>query len=157
MLQPVHNRPGPWRFLWSLALLSVFFTVPVMAQNEINAIRISSRLDFNAILITEVDLVFIYDQRLADQLPTLKGEWYTQKYDLLRNGTSGLEVITIYVPQGFDSLDVNLPEQSTDALRVFAVGSHEALESPVHDLSNRNRVLVEIDTFGLLVSELTDP
>ena len=156
-MQQRHNRPKSRPVLLSLALLSVFFCPPVMAENAISAIRISSRLDFNAILITEIDLVFIYDQQLADQLPTLKGEWYTQKYDLIRNGTSGLEVITTYVPQGFDSVNLILPEQSTDALRVFAVAYHEALETPVHELTNRNRVLVEIDEFGILVSELPSP
>ena len=147
-------RFWPRAHLLSLVLFSVIFAMPVVAENEISAIRITSRLDLNAIIITEVDLVFIYDQQLADQLPTLKGEWYTQKYDLLRNGTSGLDVITVYVPQGFDSENVNLPEQATDALRVFAVGYHEALDTPVHDLSNRNRILVEIDEFGILVSDL---
>jgi hypothetical protein len=129
-------------------------TTPAMAQNEVSEISVSSRLDFNNILITEVDLVFIYDQQLADQISVLKGEWYTQKYELLQNDTDGIDVVTIYIPQGFNSANVRLPEGSTDALRVFAVGYHESLDSPVHDLSNRNRVLVEIDEFGLLVSEL---
>ena len=125
------------------------------AENQLSDINISSRLDFNAILITEVDLVFVFDQRLADQLPTLKGQWYSQKYDLMRDGTAGLTVITISAPQGFDSANVNLPQQSTEAVRVFAVGYHEAQETPVHDLTGRKRVLVEIDEFGLLVSEQT--
>jgi hypothetical protein len=150
----MQNRSGPRAHLLSLIFLSIFFTMSAVAENEISSIRITSRMDLNAILITEVDLVFIYDQQLADQLPTQKGEWYTQKYDLVRNETSGLDIVTIYVPQGFDSENVNLPERATDALRVFAVGYHEALETPVHDLSDQNRVLVEIDAFGILVSEL---
>ena len=150
----MQNRSGLRAHVLSLVFLSIFFTMPAVAENEISAIRITSRLDLNAILITEVDLVFVYDQQLADQLPTQKGDWYTQKYDLLRNGVAGIEIVTIYVPQGFGSENVNLPDLATDALKVFAVAYHEALETPVHDLTSRNRVLVEIDDFGILVSEL---
>jgi ABC-type siderophore export system fused ATPase/permease subunit len=138
----------------SFLVIGVWLSISsAYADNQLSDIQVSSRLDFNAILITEVDLVFVFDQRLADQLPTLKGQWYSQKYDLMRDGTSGLTVITISAPQGFDSANVNLPEQSTQAVRIFAAGYHEAQETPVHDLTGRKRVLVEIDEFGLLVSE----
>ncbi|MBL4819708.1 MAG: hypothetical protein JKY98_01780 [Gammaproteobacteria bacterium] len=147
------NPPSSQTIIWLLSLLCFAITPAAIADNGISSIKILSRLDYNAIVITEVDLVFVYDQQLAEQLPTLKGEWYSQKYDLLKNDQSGMEVITISIPQGFDSQDVILPDQSTKAVRVFAAGYHDAQDMPVSDLTRWTRVLIEIDAFGILVSE----
>ena len=122
------------------------------AENSLNSVRIQSLLDFNAILITEVDVVLVYDQAMTEQLPDTKGGWYSTKYDLLRDEADGVEVITTSIPQGFDSVMVNLPENSQAAMKIFAVGYHEAQNTPIHDMTGFESSLIRIDEFGILVS-----
>lgn len=55
----------------------------VQAENTLRSVLIQSLLDFNAILITEVDMVFVNDEAMAPQMSTPKGECYEQKHDLL--------------------------------------------------------------------------
>lgn len=124
----------------------------VFAENSLSSVLIQSLLDFNAILITEVDVVFVYDQATAEGLPTSKGEWYAQKYDLLKDDPQELDVITTSIPQGFDSTTLSLPEQSASAVRIFAVGYHEAQGTAVHDMTDMDSTLIQIDQFGIRVS-----
>ena len=44
----------------------------VTAQGEVQSLFIQSRLDYNAILITEVDVVFVYDDSVLENFPTTK-------------------------------------------------------------------------------------
>ncbi len=44
----------------------LLFSGSVLA--EVNSVFISSRLDPNAIIITEVDIIFIYDEEISQRL-----------------------------------------------------------------------------------------
>ena len=48
------------------------------AQAEVQSF-VQSRLDYNAILITEVDVVFVYKDSVLENFPTTKTEWYANK------------------------------------------------------------------------------
>jgi hypothetical protein len=122
------------------------------AENSLSSVLIQSLLDFNAILITEVDVVFVYDLATAERLPATKGDWYAQKYDLLKDDPQELDVITTSIPQGFDSTTLSLPERSASAVRIFAVGYHEAQGAAVHDMTDMDSTLIQIDQFGIRVS-----
>ena len=136
----------------SLLALCLVLSNVVYGDNDLNRIRIQSLLDFNAILITEVDVVFVYDQATAEALPTTKGAWYAEKYDLLRDDPAQLDVVTTSIPQGFDSATLILPERAAQAVRVFAVAYHEAPGAALHDLTDRQSALIQIDPFGIRVS-----
>ena len=110
-------------------------------------------LDFNAILITEVDVVFVYDEQLAAELADTKGGWYSQKYDLDDSAAEALDVITISVPQGFNSANVSLPDRAASAIKVFSSAYHESQDTPIHELTTLSNVLIQIDEFGIVVSE----
>ena len=96
--------------------------------------------------------MFVYDEATAAQMPTTKGEWYAQKYDLLRDDSAELDVITTSVPQGFDSANLSLPDNSTEAVKVFAVAYHEAQGVAIHDITDMTRSLIQIDQFGIRVT-----
>jgi hypothetical protein len=136
---------------FALILLFVPFST-IHAENSLSNVLIRSLLDFNAILITEVDVVFVYDESLAARMPATKGEWYGQKYNLLRDDQVGIDVITTSIPQGFDSATLSLPDNSQTAIKVFAVAYHEGQGVPVHDMTNMESGLIQIDEFGIRVS-----
>ena len=58
----------------SVLLLVIAFRKP--SADEIN-IYISSTRDPNAIIITLVDIVFVYDQDIIAKLPPTKTAWYS--------------------------------------------------------------------------------
>ena len=122
------------------------------AENGLRNVLVQSLLDFNAILITEVDVVFVYDETAATRMPATKGEWYAQKYDLLKDDPDELDVITTSIPQGFDSASLSLPQNSKTAVKIFAVGYHEAQGVAIHDMTAMEGALIQIDQFGIRVS-----
>ena len=137
--------------MWTLLSL-IAMPMSAHAENSLRSVLIQSLLDFNAILITEVDVVFVYDEATAAQMPATKGEWYAQKYDLLKDDPVELDVITTSIPQGFDSASLSLPENSEVAVKVFAVAYHESQGVAIHDMTEMEESLIQIDQFGIRVS-----
>jgi len=119
---------------------------------EVNSVFISSRLDPNAIIITGVDVVFVYDQEIVDSFPATKTQWYSGKRRFTQEMGDGADVVSVSIPQGFDSTMVSLPQRRSEALKVFVIGQHDdALVAPM-DVTGFGNVLVEIDPFGIIVS-----
>ncbi len=121
---------------------------------EVNSVRISSRLDPNAIIITEVDIIFIYDQAIADNFPTAKSQWYSGKRRFTREAGDAVDIVNIFIPQGFDSVTATLPERKADAVRVVVFGYHDDSKAAPVDIHQWQDVAVEIDPFGIVVSSL---
>lgn len=133
---------------FSLFALAVWLA-PVQALPE--TIRIVSTLDPNAITITEVDIVFIYDADLASNFPATKKEWYAGKFMFTRNAGVKIDVVNTFIPQGFDSTTPPLPERRGDAVRMVVFALHDAPETPAFDITEFSNALIEIDPFGIRV------
>jgi len=119
---------------------------------EVSTVHISSRLDPNAIIITEVDIVFIYDQELAENFPLTKTQWYSGKRQFTREVGEAIDVVNIFIPQGFDSVTATLPERKGQAVRVVVFAQHDDSKAAPVDITEFSSVLVEIDPFGIVVS-----
>jgi hypothetical protein len=125
----------------------------VTAQGEVQSLFIQSRLDYNAILITEVDVVFVYDDSVLENFPTTKTGWYSSKRGLLESAGDNIDLVSIFVPQGFDSEMASLPQRRGEAIKVFVFGQHDSsIREPI-EITDFEKVLVEIDQFGILVSQ----
>lgn len=124
---------------------------PVQALPD--TVRIVSRLDPNSIIITEVDIVFIYDAALAREFPATKKAWYSAKFMLGRSAGAKLDIVNTFIPQGFDATSPPLPERWRQAVRVLVFAQHDASETPAFDITNFTNASIEIDTFGIRVSE----
>ncbi|MCH7816600.1 MAG: hypothetical protein IIC60_08530 [Proteobacteria bacterium] len=119
---------------------------------EINSIRVSSRLDPNSITITEVDIVFIYDADIASNFPSTKSAWYSGKFMFTRTAGAAIDIVNIFIPQGFDFVDAILPERKDQAIRVVVFTQHDDSKAQPIDITELVDVLVEIDPFGIIVS-----
>ena len=143
--------PNKYKLVVLLALL--WLSIPsVSAQNSLERVNVSSLLDFNAILITEVDVIFIYDDALVDAMPGTKSDWYRDKYDLLKQGAEKIEVVTVSAPQGFVSDVARLPDRHAEAVQILVAAYHEQTDVKLHDVTQYQRVRVDIDSFGILVT-----
>ena len=138
--------------LCTLAFLLAALT-GVTAQGEVQSLFIQSRLDYNAILITEVDVVFVYDNSVLENFPTTKTGWYSNKRGLLESAGDNIDLVSIFVPQGFDSEMASLPQRRGQAIKVFVLGQHDSSTRPPIEITDFEKVLVEIDQFGILVSQ----
>ncbi len=134
---------------WVLALLFAMVATPAHA---VESIFVQSTLDYNAILISEIDIVFVYTQDAVDSFPTSKSEWFGNKREYLEQHANSAEVVSVFIPQGFDSEMVSLPERSDEALAVFVYGQHDSSNRRPVDVSDMAAVLVQIDEFGIVVT-----
>lgn len=119
---------------------------------EIDSIHISSRLDPNAITITQVDIIFVYSQAIVDLFPATKTNWYSKQRRFIADAGKEIDLISIFIPQGFDSETASLPQRKNEALKVYAFAQHDDSEAPPTDITNLENILIEIDEFGILVS-----
>lgn len=94
-------------FLTALSLLSVLLSLP--AAGQVNSVSVRSRLDPNAVLITEIDIIFVYDADIANNFPASKSSWYSGKRAFTREVGDAVDVVNIFIPQGFDSVTAALP------------------------------------------------
>lgn len=134
----------------SLLLLVAIFLRP--SAGEVNSIYISSKLDPNAIIITQVDIVFVYDQDILEKFPSTKTAWYSNQRRFISEAGDKIDLVSVFIPQGFDSQSVSLPQRSNNALKTFVFGQHDDSEVPPIEISSFEKVLIEIDEFGILVS-----
>lgn len=118
----------------------------------VDSVLVRSRLDYNAVLITEVDIVFVYDRALLEDFPATKSAWYSGKLEFTRRAGGRMDVVNVFVPQGFDSAMAGLPARRNEALRVYVFGQHDGAARPPVDVTGLRDVLVEIDPFGIVVS-----
>lgn len=132
-------------------LLAALLLAPGFAA-AVDSVFIQSQLDYNAILISGVDIVFIYDEQTLEQFPRSKSDWYSNKEDFIEQASEKADVVSIFIPQGFDSEMASLPERRSGALKVFIYGQHDASDAAPVDVTDMIDVLVQIDQFGILVS-----
>jgi hypothetical protein len=123
-------------------LLALPWAGPVRAETALESVRITSRLDLNSILISGVDIVFFYDDSIVGSEPMTAFSWYSRKRELRETRA-----------QGFDSASPTLPARHREAVRVLVFSEHQNSQSAAFDITAMTRVLIEIDQFGLLVSE----
>ena len=117
-----------------------------------NSIYISSKLDPNAIIITQVDIVFVYDQDIIAKFPSTKTAWYSDQRRFISEAGDKIDLIRVFIPQGFDSQSASLLQRSNDVLKTFVFAQHDDSELPPIDISSFDRVRIEIDEYGILVS-----
>lgn len=136
-----------------LLLLSLHWAAVVHAETSLESVRITSRMDLNSILISGVDIVFFYDDSIAGSEPMSAFSWYSRKRQLRETQAERFDIVNTVIPQGFDSAAPTLPARHRDAVRVLVFSEHQNPQSPAFDITAMTSVLIEIDQFGLLVSE----
>lgn len=141
-----------YRPLVTSAFLVVFSLLSLDSQAEVRSVFVQSTLDYNAILITEVDVVFVYSEDALAMIPDTKSAWYGNKRQLLESSSESIDVVNLFIPQGFDSSMLSLPERRGKALKVFVFGQHDVSTRAPIDISAMENVQVEINQFGIVVT-----
>lgn len=137
------------KFFTALAVIASF----QLAFAEVNSVSVRSRLDPNAVLITEIDIIFVFDADIANNFPDSKSSWYSGKRTFTREVGDAVEVVNIFIPQGFDSVEAVLPTRRNEAVKVFIFAYHDDSKAAPIDVTEFGDVSVEIDQFGIRVSK----
>jgi hypothetical protein len=119
--------------------------------SQVESVAIRSMLDPNAVLITEVDIIFLYDSRLFNELPVNKRDWYSNKRRFTSQYKDVLDVVNIFIPQGFDSVKAILPGRKEKAVKAFVFAYHDDSKASPVDITNIANVKIEVDQFGIRV------
>lgn len=85
-------------------------------------------------------------------IPDTKSAWYGGKRQLLESSGDSIDVVNLFIPQGFDSSMLSLPERRGEALKVFVFGQHDVSTRAPIDISAMENVQVEINQFGIVVT-----
>ena len=120
---------------------------------ELERVFLKSRMDPNAITITEVDIVFLYDEMLINEFPKTKSRWYSMRRTLTQRYGDKMDVVSVFVPQGFDSETVSLPQEKNQAVKVYVIAQHDDGSVAPVDVTNRKDITVFIDGFGIIVTD----
>lgn len=138
-----------------LLISTLFLALSGLSSNswaEVRSVFVQSTLDYNAILITEVDVVFVYSEEALAMIPDTKSAWYGGKRQLLESSGDSIDVVNLFIPQGFDSSMLSLPERRGEALKVFVFGQHDVSTRAPIDISAMENVQAEINQFGIVVT-----
>jgi hypothetical protein len=151
-LQPKLNFSGILQIVSSLAFFSMLFFNITANAASLNSVNIKSHIDPNAIIITEVDIVFLYDQDLIEEFPMSKSHWYSMRRTLTQTWRDSMDVVSVFIPQGFDSDTAVLPKRKLDAVKVYVFGQHDEAGAMPVDVTNLSAILVTIDDLGIIVT-----
>lgn len=142
---------------WLLRLLPFCLllgcSMHTMAENSVNSIRVSSRLDLNSIIVSGVDVVFFYDTSIVSDQPLTQFEWYSNKRDYRATHAEFIDIVNLPIPQGFGGATLTLPARHQSALRILVFAEHQNSASPAFDITGMHDVLIEIDQFGVIISD----
>jgi len=133
-----------------LALLCLM--APLASQASVNSVFVQSRLDYNAILISSVDVIFLYDPALVETMPDTKSAWFSGKAGFIEAAGDKADLVHVFIPQGFDSEMLSLPDRHDEAVAVYVYAEHDASQRGPVNITDMDAVLVEINQFGILVS-----
>lgn len=139
-------------------LIVLSMAASATAETNINSIRVSSRMDLNSILLSGIDVVFFYDTSIYDpgtveSRPFTQFDWYSNKREYRETHADVIDVVNLPILQGFDSATLSLPEGYRDAVRVLVFAEHQTPQSAPADVTGMTNVLIEIDQFGVFVSD----
>ena len=135
-----------------LTLITPILLFLPAAASAVDSVFIQSRLDYNAILISGVDVVFVYDDAVLEYMPETKSSWFSGKRQFLEQAGEAIDLVSVFIPQGFDSEMISMPERKDEAVKVFVLAQHDASSRAPIDITDYARALVEINEFGIIVS-----
>ena len=137
----------------SASLLLLLVLIPAaLAQSRVTAVKVESLLDLNAILITEVDVIFVYDPAL--QLPETKSDWYSEREAFITANADRLDVVTLSAPQGFVERNLVLPERHGEAVKVLVTACHFCGASRLRCYSARTWLRMLSQAFCIQIGDL---
>ena len=84
------------RGIWLVLVLTTFATGSLAA---VESVEIRSRLDPNAIEITGIDVLFLYDEATSARVPATKSAWYGNRGTLTMELGEAFDLVSTFIPR----------------------------------------------------------
>lgn len=143
------------RLHFSIRLL-LFFTwllYPVLtfAQNSLEQIYIQPATGLPVNFNSEVDILFVYDDSLLNQLPFTQFDWISSKDEYLDREDKLLELVQFNIVADSELQEVPLPHRHNQAVGILVFASHEDPVAEAIDISFETNILLQIESYGINV------
>ena len=136
------------------SLLVLFLLISptiVSAQSSLSQINVEPAAGLPNGFVTEVDILFVYDANLLNQLPFTQFDWVSSKELYLEREDNLLDIITLTVKPDSSVVPINLPARSNDAVGVLVFSSHEDPVAEALDISFESNIVLQIESYGINV------
>jgi hypothetical protein len=149
------SRPRREQFGFTIHSLTVLFLliIPTIvgAQSSLSQINVEPAAGLPNGFVTEVDILFVYDANLLNQLPFTQFDWVSSKELYLDREDNLLDIITLTVKPDSSVVPINLPARSNDAIGILVFASHEDPVAEALDISFESNIVLQIESYGINV------
>jgi len=125
--------------------------IPSAAQNSIARIDIQPAAGLPEEFVSDVDVLFVYDNALLNQLPFTQFDWVSSKEEYLDRADDLLELLQFHIAADSESQMVPLPQRYSQAVAVLVFASHEDPVAEAIDITFETGILLQIESYGINV------
>src|SRR5210317_398073 len=83
-----------------------------LAQHQLENINVTLAADLSDQFLSEVDLLFVYDLALLNQLPFSQFDWISSREQFLNASADQLDLIQLTITAEFQESQLTLPDRS---------------------------------------------
>jgi|GEM_PF-3666019 len=115
-------------------------------RSEVREIKLIAEEDANQGMATMVDIVFLYQNDLADLLPKSADEWFPNRFRWRHGNPGQIDIVSLEVPPGRAIDPVTLPKHYKKSVKVVIYTSHIMPEGRMAlDISKSRKTLVRVE------------
>ena len=134
-----------------LLVLSLAFPNPFYGQNSLVQISIQPATGLPADFISDVDVLFVYDNTLLNQLPFTQFDWISSKEEYLDEADNQLELIQFRISAQSELQRLSVSQQQNQAIGILVFASHEDPVAEAIDITSEIKILLQIESYGINV------
>ena len=122
-----------------------------VAQNSLEQIQIQPAPGLPDSFLAEVDILFVYDEALLNQLPFTQFDWVSSKDKYLNRDDNLLELAQFRITADSALQTAPLSDRSQQAVGILVFSSHEDPVAEAIEISLETRILLQIESYGINV------
>jgi len=134
-----------------LLVISLVYPIPFYGQNALVQISIQPATELRADFISDVDVLFVYDNALLNQLPFTQFDWISSKEEYLDRAGNQLELVQFRISAQTELQQVLLSQQQNQAIGILVFASHEDPVAEAIDITSETKILLQIESYGINV------
>jgi len=134
-----------------LLVISLAFPNPFYGQNSLVQFSIQPATGLPADFISDVDVLFVYDNTLLNQLPFTQFDWISSKEEYLDGADNQLELVQFKITAQSELQQVSVSQQQNQAIGILVFASHEDPVAEAIDITSETKILLQIESYGINV------
>lgn len=134
-------------FLGSLLLSSAAF-----GDSSLRSIRIQFPGSTSLDSAVAIDILFVREQAIADQLPFEQFAWFSGKQAIIARYAQSMTVVGSELLPG-EAIDLELPMDAAESAAVLVYASHEDPVAESIDITQEKNILLLVEDWGIDVQQ----